>query len=304
MKSNHRHELKTNELADWLTHLPEWFKENQTTLIASAAVIVVAVVVYFWIFYQNNIASARTQVRLTNLVTQLPKQKADLVQAMSQQKDQSYLLIDLARDLDDFAQGTDKGPMAALALIERGETLRTELHYRLGEVTRDELTKQIGLAQESYTQAVEKAQGNPALTATARFGLGLCEEELGNVDKAKELYRAVAEDEAYAGTAAQAAAAFRLKTMDDYVGMVAFKPAPEPPAQASAPVIQINPGDANTPATVTVPGDGNAPAVVPVPGDVNVGPVPAPSSGVSETNSPPAAATVEVAPDANSPAGN
>ncbi len=31
MKAEHRHELKTNELADWIVHFPQWFKENQTT---------------------------------------------------------------------------------------------------------------------------------------------------------------------------------------------------------------------------------------------------------------------------------
>ncbi|MBN2131836.1 MAG: tetratricopeptide repeat protein [Sedimentisphaerales bacterium] len=288
MKSDHRHELKTNELADWLAHFPEWLKENQTTLIASAAVIVVAVAVYFWIFYHNNVAAARTQIRLTNLVTQLPKQKSDLAQAMAKQADQSYVLIDLAKDLGDFAKGASSGKMAALALIERGETLRTELHYRLGDVSPDDVAKQIAQAQESYTQAIEKAKGNPALTATARFGLGLCEEELGNVDKAKEIYRTVAEDQAYAGTSAQAAAALRLKTVDDYVGMITFKPAPEPPAQASTPLIQIHPGDANTPPSVTASTDANVPLVAPVPGDVNMGPAPAPAA----------------APDANAAAGN
>jgi hypothetical protein len=66
--------------------------------------------------------------------------------------------------------------MAALALIERADTLRTELHYRSGEVNREELAKQIGLAQASYEQALQKAQDVPALAATAQLGLGLCEE--------------------------------------------------------------------------------------------------------------------------------
>jgi tetratricopeptide (TPR) repeat protein len=291
MKADHRHELKTNELADWLAHFPEWLKENQTTLIASAAVIVVAVAVYFWVFYQRNIASANTQVRLTNLVTQLPRQKADIVQAMAQQNDQSYLLIDLAKELQDFAQSAGKKEMAALALIERAETLRAELHYRPGQVSREELAKQIALAQESYSQALEKATGVPALAATARFGLGLCEEELGNLDKAKEMYREVAENSAYEGTAAKAAAAFRLKTMDDYKGLVTFKPAPEPPAQASAPVIQFKPGDTNVPIMVAAPGD------------ANVGPAAAPSTGPSEVNAPSNTAPPAAVPEANSTTG-
>jgi len=44
MKSDHRHELKSNELADWLANLPEWLKENQKNLLTVAAVVVVALV--------------------------------------------------------------------------------------------------------------------------------------------------------------------------------------------------------------------------------------------------------------------
>ena len=43
MKSDHRHELKTNELAEWLRNLPEWTKENLVTIII--VVVVVAVLV-------------------------------------------------------------------------------------------------------------------------------------------------------------------------------------------------------------------------------------------------------------------
>ena len=45
MKSDHRHELKTNELAEWLGNLPEWTKENLVTIIAVVVVVVVVVVV-------------------------------------------------------------------------------------------------------------------------------------------------------------------------------------------------------------------------------------------------------------------
>jgi tetratricopeptide (TPR) repeat protein len=292
MKADHRHELKTNELADWLIHLPEWLKQNRTSLISTATILIVAAMVYFWMFYQKNIASARTQIRLTNLVSQLPRQKAEIIRAMAQKTDQSYVLIDLARDLQDFAEGAGQGDMAALALIERGEALRMELHYRLGEVSLEETAKQIGLAQASYTQALEKAPTSATLIADARFGQGLCEEELGHLDKAREIYRDVAENSAYEGTAARAAAANRLETMDDYKGIVAFKPAPEPPtpAQASAPVIRLGPGDANVPAVTVVPGDANAAAPVPA----GAAPQPAEASAPA-----PAAAT----PDANAQAG-
>jgi hypothetical protein len=306
MRADHRHELKTNELADWLINLPDWLRENRNSLIGTAVVIVIVIAAYFWIFYHRNVAAARSQVRLTNLVTQLPRQKAEIAQAMAQQSDQSYLLIDLARDLQDFAQSTSDREMSALALIERAETLRTELHYRSGEVSQDELTKQIGQAQAGYQQALEKAKDVPALAATAQFGLGLCEEELGHLDKAKEIYRAVAENAAYDGTTAKAAAAFRLKTADDYQGKVVFKPAPPPKPQASAPTIQIKPGDANSPVVVPVPVPSNVnpapvqgPAPAPAPGPA---PAPAPTGEAPKTGGTPAPAAPTTPAPAPAPA--
>ena len=275
MRADHRHELKTNELADWLMHFPDWLRENRNSLIGTVAIIVIAVAVYFWIYYHKNIASARTQIRLTNLVTQLPRQKADIAQAMGK-GDQSYLLIDLAKDLQDFAQSTSDREMSALASIERAETLRSELHYRSGEVSRDEIAKQIAQAQASYEQALTKAKDVPALAATAQFGLGLCEEELGNLDKAKEIYRAVSENAAYDGTSAKAAAAFRLKTADDYRNAVVFRPAPAPQPQAQAPTIQLSPSGAN-----------NAPVVIPVPVKPNPTPAPAPAPAPAPTGEAP-----------------
>ena len=47
MKSDHRHELKTNELADWLTHFPQWAQENRTTLIGAGVVVVLVIGGYF-----------------------------------------------------------------------------------------------------------------------------------------------------------------------------------------------------------------------------------------------------------------
>jgi len=161
MKSDHRHELKTNELADWLAHFPQWVKENRMTLIGAAVVIVVAAAVYFRVFYQKSVVSARAQSRLTGLVTQLPSQKGAIARSLSQGTDQSYVLLDVARDLREFAQGEADDEMAALALIDHAEAIRAELHYRLGDVGKAELTKQIALAQTSYQTARERASATP-----------------------------------------------------------------------------------------------------------------------------------------------
>jgi len=290
MKSDHRHELKTNELADWLAHFPEWVKENRMTLIGAAVVIVVAGAVYFRVFYQKSVVSARAQSRLTSLVTQLPSQKGAIARSLSQGMDQSYVLLDVARDLQEFARGEADDEMAALALIDHAEAIRAELHYRLGDVGKAELTKQIALAQTSYQTALERASATPALAAKAQFGLGLCEEELGNFDKAREIYQDVASNADYEGTVGKGEAEYRLQTMDDYKAAVVFKPAPVPPSpQASTPIIQMTPGDAS------------GPIVIPMPNEVTV--TPAVPAVAPESNDPPGATDAVVIPAVNEPAG-
>ncbi|MCL5282154.1 MAG: tetratricopeptide repeat protein [Planctomycetes bacterium] len=285
MRSDHRHELKTNELADWIMNFPDWANENRTSLIGAAAVILVALLIYFLSFYRQNIVSARNQERLTSLVTQVPQQMNRVANAATQNTDESYALLPAAQDLQDFAAKSSNADMAALALIQRGAALRAEVHYRLAEVSREELATQIGKAKESYQQALDRKPSSPALAAAAQYGLGLCEEELGNFDQAAAIYREVAQKPEYAGTTAQAEAAYRLKIMDDFKTAVVFQPAPPKPApaQATAPSVQIKPGDgkASAPVVQIKPSDGKSPAVT-----VPVAPAPA---GDAKTNAAPAA---------------
>ena len=210
MRSDHRHELKTNELADWIMNFPDWVNENRTSLIGAAAVIVVALLIYFVSFYRKNVVLARNQVRLTKLVEEVPRQMNRVANAAMQNNDESYTLLPAAQDLQDFAVKSSNSDMAALALIQRGAAIRAEIHYRPNEVSRDELATQIGKAKDSYQQALDRKPSSPALAAAAQYGLGLCEEELGNFDQAAQIYREVAQKTEYAGTTAQAEAAYRL----------------------------------------------------------------------------------------------
>jgi len=256
MRPDHRHELKTNELAEWIANFPQWFKENLTVIVGTAAVIVVAVGLYFGLIYRKNVASARERLRLTGLITQLPFQKMQVAQAQAQGRDQSFILLPGAENLKSFAQSTKDDQMAALALIERAETLRAELQYRLGNVSRDDLIEQIGQAKASYTEAQRRASSNPSLAAKAKYGLGLCEEELDNFDNAEQIYREILKTPQFDATVARAAAEHRLKTMRDYKGAVLFREKPKS-AAATKPQIQIGPTKANLAAAMGRPADAN-----------------------------------------------
>jgi len=236
MKSDHRHELKTNELADWLSHLPEWTKENLTSIIIVVAAVVASGAIYGWRLYSKNVLQANEQAEFTALINQVSGGKMQILQGQKEQgRDWSFVLLQPANNLQSFAQRTGNDKMAALALIKRAEALRAELHY--GNVEEDYLINQTNLAKESYTKALERCSAIPSLTGTAKFGIGLCEEELGNFEQAKTIYEEIAGNAEYKNTLAAVRAQRRLETMADYQREIAFNPAPKP----LTPTVQTTP---------------------------------------------------------------
>lgn len=252
MKSEHRHELKTNELAEWLGNLPQWSKENLITIVSVSVFIVVLVGVYMWRGYNKNVVRVRERNEFTRLLNQVSAAKMQIIQGQEQQRDLSFALLQPAKGLDTFAQTTKNDGMAALALIKRAQALRAELHY--GTVEQQYLKDQIAKAQESYTQALERSRGDNSLAAAAEYGLGLCAEELGDFEKAQRIYRDIVANADYEGTVPVAQAQRRLRTMADYEEKIAFKPNPNPkPAGASQPAANVRPSSTGMPSNIVPP---------------------------------------------------
>ena len=55
MKSEHRHELKTNELAEWIGNLPQWARENRRMIIYVSVVAVLVIGSASWYWYNKNV---------------------------------------------------------------------------------------------------------------------------------------------------------------------------------------------------------------------------------------------------------
>jgi len=244
MKSKHRHELKTNELAEWIGNLPQWARENHRMIIYVSAVAVLVIGSASWYWYNKNVESVREQLKFTSLIAQLPRSKVQIVTARAEGVDTSIMLLQLADNLQAAAQSAKDDQIAALALIKHAEALRTALHYRQGIVSRVELEATINRARAGYGEALEKASPNPSLTAAAKFGLGLCKEELGNFEDAKQIYGDIVADPNLEGTVAVSQAKQRLKTMADYKQKVVFKASPKPPDFIQPP-FQLGPADTN-----------------------------------------------------------
>lgn len=227
MKAKHRHELKTNELAEWLSNLPQWARKNRGTIIYISIVVIVVLGVYIWRGYEKNVVSVQKQHELTNLITQILEGKSQIIASQAQGADTSYMLIQVAERLKDIAQNEKDKQVAALALIKRAEALRMELHYRLGTVSKEDVESAIRQAKQSYNEAIAMSEDNPSLVAKARLGMGLCDEELGNFKKAREIYNEIVISPHFKGTVAVVTAKQRLETMGDYQQEIAFRKAPK-----------------------------------------------------------------------------
>jgi len=244
MKSEHRHELKTNELAEWLANFPNWFKENLNMILyVTAGIIAIgAVGGYFW--YVKNVQTAEQMTEFTNMILSVPQQKGRIVTDQMRESDTSYVLLQSADGLELIAQGSNEDGLAALAYIKSAEILRSELHYRPRAITKAEKEKQINTAKRNYNQAILRSSSIPSLRSSAHYGLGLCEEELGNYAEAKKIYNEIINNVEFKGTTTVYQAELRLVEMDNYQVRIVFQPRP---AIVEPMVPEVVPSNLSTP---------------------------------------------------------
>lgn len=255
MKAEERHELKDNELAQWLGQLPQWARQNTRQIVLICGIIAAAAIIYGWYYYEKNIAYVRRRQAFSEQIMQLNANKRQAATEGTKAKDLSFMLTQSADTFGQLASKAKDKDMAALAYVKRGEALRASVHYKPTQFTQD-MASQIQLARDSYSRAVELAPANPTILALAKYGLGLCAEELRDYQATEQVYRQIVADPNLAGTVGQAAAEFRLRTFKDYTSEVVFRRIPpkaipdvsalgQPPVQQPDQSTQI-PADANS----------------------------------------------------------
>jgi tetratricopeptide (TPR) repeat protein len=224
MKAEHRHELKTNELADWLGNLPQWCKDNIVSIIAVAIAIVLSAGAYYYFGSRRQSLSVAEQQRFTQLVTQMLQSKREVMVMHEQDKgDTSFTLLTLAKDLVSFSNTAKDPQRSAFALVQAGEAVRSELHYRSKPISAGEKKQQIDLAKGHYNNALLKGLDSPSFEAMARFGLGLCEEEMGNFTEAERIYTEIISNSDYEYAPALLKAKDRISTLEQYQKPVIFE---------------------------------------------------------------------------------
>lgn len=215
MDSEHRHELKTNELAQWLSNFPGFLKENGKNIVG-IALIATAVFSYFYFKAKKTSTVNLAEAQNTALIQKVNRNKIEAINLDPETAPLENAFATSANELQRAADaGEESGHAAALMLIKKGESLRSELHYSVSQLDEQLITDQINRASQAYEQALQKAKGNTTLTAMATFGLGLCAEEIGDFEKAVQIYSDIAQNTEFEGTLFPSQAQFRLDILED-----------------------------------------------------------------------------------------
>lgn len=260
MKSEERHELKTNELAQWIANFPEWAKENTSNIAYVAIVIIIVGVAAYFKWYRPTHTVSREQIEMSQLANQVEMGKIQVAAAKEQTQANPEVFRNMADRLGAVAGQLNRPEYAAFALIKQGEALRAELHYASADFAADPnaLAFQVNKAKSCYQQAFEKAGANPQLAAMAQFGLGLCEEELGNFDEAQKIYQDITANISYAGTVVVPMAKERAADINDYKGKFVFVETPKTPEAPAMPQMPVGPRIENLPPAAVTPAPAKA----------------------------------------------
>jgi hypothetical protein len=233
MDAEHRHELKSNELAEWIERIPGMIKDNLNVVIGVALILIGLVT---WPLL-SRMAREKDIAQMTEVTNSIQMLEMETIGAVMQnaedpqarQQALSMLLVN-AESLLEKADDLDNPNLAAMARIKAAQAIRTELQLRRQEVSAETVDAQIAKARQAYETAYEIA-GTPQIKGQARLGLGLCAEEVGQAEQAAKIYRDMLADEQYQATVIPVIVQNRLEAMKDKTDNVYFAPAPEQPAQ-------------------------------------------------------------------------
>lgn len=226
MDSEHRHDLKTNELADWTSKLPKFVQKNFMQIIG-VCLIVAAILFSGPVRRRIDRNKLAKQAETTSAIRKAERGKIEAVQ----NKTEAALIVS-ANELEIAGQEAKSESLSALAFIKRAEAIRASLHYGAEDPEAEIVSSELGRAKGAYEQALAKAKasGSATLSAKAEYGLGLCAEEAGDFAGASEIYTKIAGSEDYSATVFPKQAQSRLDGMEDNKAEFEFVDAPEPEA--------------------------------------------------------------------------
>jgi hypothetical protein len=221
MKTERRHELQTNQLADWIGHQFDHMKPHGKTILA-AGILGAAVIVAAWVILADR--QAERESAWTEFHVALGARD-------------SLALADVAKR----HAGTE------VALWARQAQADLDLNRGIAALytNRDDATFALRDSRKGYTDVIAEATSHPELMQHSLFGLGQAQEASGNLDGARDSYQQVVQQ--FPNSAVAKEAGGRLTAIKDPEVAKWYswfsKQKPRPSSQFSMPSIPGLPDD-------------------------------------------------------------
>lgn len=241
MKSERRHELETNQLADWLARLPHLLYQYGSRILLALALVVLVIVI---IYNRSQSRKAEASAALDQLAAarqgiQRLGNYEPLAQSVpaDKQADRFHDLVNLSREnLDGAVKQFDQPEQLAEALVAQGDLNWTIANYpqlsasgagAAAVPAADERTKAMDDARQAYQRVLDNYPQVTMASLSAHMGLAAIAENSANWDEAKKQYQAVADGAQYAPIFQQQAKE-RLESLDELRKPVLLVQPPEP----------------------------------------------------------------------------
>jgi len=240
MKHSRRHELRTNELAESLTQLKEWFTVYGNYVIGGAAVVLL--ILGGGLYYSRSQATQMEQN--WSEYRNIDREFAQIAAAMLRnpiidpgQKEKLQACFPRMEALASTA-GTEAVTCEAWRWI--GEQ---RLLYATMLMDPSQINDNLDRAATAYQRAASSAPDRTFDVLAARFGLATVYEDKGQFDQARKIYHEIADNKDGEISVLRQLAADKLENFDRLTLPVALAAAPEIPttrkaAASSAPATQ------------------------------------------------------------------
>ncbi len=235
MKSEERHRLKHNALADTLADLPDVIKEQGPRTLG---LIMVGLCLFFGVIWILNQRESSKRQLSDALVQAMIDTKSS--QMLAAQQSQSGEMTEAS---DPFVQQTavvegnlatlEKGDteMARMALLEEIKLLRSRLYFSAQLLSDQEKQDLLTRIQSDCEKLDAASEGDILMQGMARMGLAMVAEERGDWDAAREIYQKFSSDkDTWGETQFPFIARKRLADMKDWRSPVVFAEPSEEPA--------------------------------------------------------------------------
>jgi hypothetical protein len=225
MKSEERHKLKSNELAQSIMELPDYFRKQGKKWI-TLLVVVLVVLVGLTVFRSSRLAAQEQRSsRLQNLVVESKKIQRQAIESAQSGAASDDFLVDsfddsagpLANELANLAQESSGKPVKKTALLQRARLLRSQLFYTNSPISPAKKQELLSQVESIYQSVLLNYSHDVIASGSAQIGLALVAEDRLQWDQARQAYQAIL-DEAegkWSGTIFPSQASLRLQAIGE-----------------------------------------------------------------------------------------